>query len=127
MVRRDGRRKLTLVIASERECERCGGTLRCGSDVAEGDRERAAEVAGACRPVGGSGRPYGLAPLDRPWNQKETAYALGVSPSEVRKLTRRGDLPALPPIGRTVRYWPATVLKFRDGWRPTGMREGRQK
>jgi excisionase family DNA binding protein len=67
---------------------------------------------------GGPTVAVGLAPMDRPWTLKEAAYALAVSTDLVRKAARRGELPHLPRFGRTLRFKPEIVLKFRDGWRP---------
>lgn len=55
---------------------------------------------------------------DHAWSVDEAAYHLGVSPSTVRYLEKKGDLPSLPQIGSRVRFDPKIVQAFSAGWRP---------
>ena len=55
---------------------------------------------------------------DRAWDVFDVAYHLGVSDSQVRKLEREGELPALPRIGNRLTFAPKEVRAYREGWRP---------
>lgn len=51
------------------------------------------------------------------WRIAEVAAVLLVSDSTVRNFERAGSLPALPRMGRLVRFDPAVVMRFLRGAR----------